>query len=71
MPVIRRVFKVGNALVSNIPKEIRLAADINRGDYLCWYFDDHKHIMVEKLTPEKHPGFFILGSGWLKRGKQK
>ena len=67
MPIIRKLFRVGNALTITMPTEVRQHLGVDRGDYLVWHVDKDNRVVVEKLTPKKHPGFFIPGSGWLKR----
>jgi bifunctional DNA-binding transcriptional regulator/antitoxin component of YhaV-PrlF toxin-antitoxin module len=69
MPVIRKIHRVGDSIVLTIPEEVRQHLSVNRGDYLVWVIDKDDRVIVEKLTPRKYPGFFIPGSGWLKRGR--
>lgn len=68
MPVIRKLTRFGNSLTIVMPPEVRKHLGANRGDYLVWYIDKENHVVIEKLTPKKHPGFFLPGSGFLKRG---
>ena len=69
MPIIRKLFRVGNSLTIGLPVEVRQHLGVNRGDYLVWFVDKDSRVVIEKLTPKKHPGFFIPSLGWLKRGK--
>ena len=69
MPVIRKLHRVGDSEVLTVPDEIRKHLDVSRGDYLAWTIDKKGVVIVDKLTPKKYPGFFIPGSGWLKRDK--
>lgn len=69
MPIIRKLTHVGNSLLITIPPEIRGHLGVNRGDYVVWAVDKDNRVIVEKLTPKKYPGFFVPGTGWLKRGR--
>lgn len=69
MPVIRKIFKVGGSLMIGLPLEVRQHLGANRGDYLVWHVNIDGRVVVEKLTHQKHPGFFIPGTGWLKSGR--
>jgi len=69
MPVIRKIHRVGDSEVLTMPPEIRKHLGVVRGDYLVWDIDKDNRVVVEKLTPKKHPGYFLPGSGWLKRGR--
>lgn len=71
MPIIRKVGKLGNSFDIRIPREIMLHLGVNKGDYIVWAVDKDKRVIVEKLSPKKHPGFFIPGIGHLKRERHK
>lgn len=66
MPIIRKLSKHSGSLQISVPPEIFQYLQVRKGDYLVWALDKDKRVVVEKLTPKKHPGFFIPGSGWLK-----
>ena len=69
MPIIRKIGKLGGSFSLTIPPEIRQHLGVNKGDYLVWTLNKENRVIVEKLTPKKYPGFFMPGSGWLKRGR--
>ena len=69
MPVIRKLTRFGGSLTLTMPAEVRQHLSVNRGDYIVWHIGEKNQVIVEKLTPKKHPGFFVPGSGWLKRGR--
>jgi len=69
MPIIRKVGKLGGSYTLTVPPDILQHLGVNKGDYLVWTLDKDRQVLVEKLTPKKYPGFFIPGSGWLKRGR--
>ncbi len=71
MPVIRKLTRFGGTLTLSMPPEVRRHLNVNRGDYLVWLVDKAGFVVVEKLTPKKHPGYFIPGSGFLIHGEQK
>ena len=67
MPVIRKLYRTGGSNTLTVPSEILKHLGVGKGEYLVWSVDKDNRVFVEKLTPKKHPGFFIPGSGWLKR----
>ena len=69
MAVVRKLIRFGGSLTLTVPQEIRKHLGINRGDYVVWAIDKDSRVIVDKLTPKKHPGFFIPGTGWVKREK--
>ena len=69
MPIIRKLGMVGHSSQLSVPPEVKQHLDIKKGDYLVWVIDKDGRVVIEKLTPKKHPGFFIPGAGWLKRSK--
>ena len=71
MPIIRKLYRVGGSNALTVPDEVRKHLNVNRGDYLVWYIGKANRVMVEKLGPKKYPGFFLPGSGWVTRGKEK
>ena len=52
-----------------MPVEIRQHLNVKRGEYVVWSVDKKNRVIVEKLSPKKHPGFFMPGTGWLKHAK--
>lgn len=68
MPVIRKMYQTGGSSTLTVPEEIRKHLGICRGDYLVWTINKDNQVIVEKLTPQKHPGFFVPGTGFVKRG---
>lgn len=71
MPIIRKLGKLGHSFDIRVPREILEHLGIVKGDYVVWDIDKNKRVTLEKLTPKKHPGFFMPGVGWLKRGGRK
>ena len=69
MAVIRKLSRIGNSSYVCLPPEIRTHLAVNKGDYLVWAVDKKGQVILDKLTPKKHPGFFLPGAGWLKRVK--
>ena len=69
MPIIRKLGRVGHSFQISMPPEVKQHLGIEKGDYIVWVIDRDSRVVVEKLTPKKHPGFFIPGSGWLRRKK--
>ena len=69
MPIIRKLGRVGHSFQLSMPYEVKQHLNVNKGDYIVWVIDKDSRVVVEKLTPKKHPGFFIPGSGWLRREK--
>jgi len=69
MPIIRKLSRHSGSLELTVPQEILHHLGVNKGDYLVWGIDKNGRVILEKLTPKKHPGFFIPGSGWLRYGK--
>ena len=69
MPVIRKLTRVGDSFMICIPPEILRELDAKRGDYLVWHININNEVIIEKLTPKQHPGFFIPGTGLFRNGK--
>lgn len=69
MPIIRKVTKHSGSLEVTIPKDIARHLTIERGKYVVWVVDKDSRVVLEKLTPKKHPGYFVQGLGWVGREK--
>ena len=69
MPIIRKIGKLGYSFDVRIPPEIMDHLRVGKGNYVVWEVNKKGQVILEKLTPKKHPGFFLTGVGWLKRGK--
>lgn len=67
MPIIRKVGKLGHSYDVRIPKEIMRHLGINRGDYVVWTIGRDSHVIFTKLNKRDNPGFFIPGSGSIRR----
>ena len=67
MPIIRKLGRLGHSFDVRIPPQIINHLEVKKGDYLVWAINKDKQVTIEKLTPKKHPGFFMPGVGWLKR----
>lgn len=71
MPIIRKLTRHSGSLEVTVPRDVINQLGIVKGDYVVWAIDKDKRIILEKLSPKKHPGYFLTGSGWLKHGKRK
>jgi len=69
MPIVRKVIRLSHSLIVGLPVEIRKHLAIDRGDYVVWHIDKQSAVIIEKLTPAKHPGFFLPGTGFVSNGK--
>ena len=67
MPIIRKLSRHSNSSQITVPVEVIQHLNVRKGDYLVWTIDKHSQVVLDKLTAKKYPGFFIPGSGWLKR----
>ena len=61
MSIIRKLTRVGHSCMIVIPPKIKKHLNIKRGDYLVWAIGKKNQVILDKLTPKKHPGFFLQG----------
>lgn len=71
MPIIRKISRHSACAQITIPTEIVQHLDLSIGEYVVWAIDEKGRVIVDKLTPKNHPGFFVPGIGWLKHGPKK